>query len=290
MEKQTILNKSCTFKHVTKRWVQVKASACSEILTWKTNQLDKTWSRGRAEHDKTTAATRVIWFDVRSMKRLEARFARKWSVQFYAISSDSEEANVGRICDKTGQVSDIRAAAMLTILALLLLLPNTKGISTTDSPWILSSSTLPPSRTMPSLGNGQLAFVPFSDTITVNCLYNGDSWNSHRARVPNYANYVLGGEEPISSEYKWGLVNKPNKPADSDWTCDKLHGVQLIHSEGGQLRFCRFLVVYTLRFLSQLRNLRWRIGDTQARCWLSCPAPSPVRYVLKIHFFIEFGL
>ena len=99
--------------------------------------------------------------------------------------------------------SDIRAAAMLTILTLLLLLlPNTKGISTTDSPWILSSSTLPPSRTMPSLGNGQLAFVPFSDTITVNCLYNGDSWNSHRARVPNYANYVLGGEDPISSEYK----------------------------------------------------------------------------------------
>ena len=89
---------------------------------------------------------------------------------------------------------------MLTILTLLL--PNTKGISTTDSPWILSSSTLPPSKTMPSLGNGQLAFVPFSDTITVNCLYNGDSWNSHRARVPNYANYVLGGEDPISLEYK----------------------------------------------------------------------------------------
>ena len=96
--------------------------------------------------------------------------------------------------------SDIRAAAMLTILTLLL--PNTKGISATDSPWILSSSTLPPSKTMPSLGNGQLAFVPFSDTITVNCLYNGDSWNSHRARVPNYANYVLGGEDPISLEYK----------------------------------------------------------------------------------------
>ena len=98
--------------------------------------------------------------------------------------------------------SDIRAAAMVTILTLLLLLPTTKGISTTDSPWILSSSTLPSTRTMPSLGNGQLAFVPFSDTITVNCLYNGDSWNSHRARVPNYANYVLGGEDPISSNYK----------------------------------------------------------------------------------------
>ena len=103
---------------------------------------------------------------------------------------------------RLAMASDIRAAAMLTILTLLLLLPNTKGISARDSPWILSSSTLPPTRTMPSLGNGQLAFVPFSDTITVNCLYNGDSWNSHRARVPNYANYVLGGEDPISSEYK----------------------------------------------------------------------------------------
>ena len=56
---------------------------------------------------------------------------------------------------------------------------------------------------MPSIGNGQLAFVPLSDTITVNCLYNGDSWNSHRARAPNYANYDLAdGEGPISSEYR----------------------------------------------------------------------------------------
>ena len=107
MEKQTIPKKSCTFKHVnlvqmTIRWVEVKTSA-SEILTWRNNQLDKQWSR--AERDKTTAATKVILFDVRSMKRQEARFAQKWSVQFYAISSDSEEANVdvGRICDKTGQ-------------------------------------------------------------------------------------------------------------------------------------------------------------------------------------------
>ena len=91
---------------------------------------------------------------------------------------------------------------MLTIL--LLFLPFTNGFSASaDSPWVLTSSTLPPARTMPSLGNGQLALVPFSDTITVNCLYNGHSWNSHRARLPNYANYdLVGAESPISSEYR----------------------------------------------------------------------------------------
>ena len=92
---------------------------------------------------------------------------------------------------------------MLTIL-LLSSLASTNGISTSvDSSWVLTSSTLPPARTMPSIGNGQLAFVPLSDTITVNCLYNGDSWNSHRAGVPNYANYdLVDGEGPISSEYR----------------------------------------------------------------------------------------
>ena len=91
---------------------------------------------------------------------------------------------------------------MLIILPLFVAFTN--GISTSDdSMWVLTSSTLPPARTMPSLGNGQLAFVPLSDTITVNCLYNGDSWNSHRARVPNYANYdLVDGEGPISSEYR----------------------------------------------------------------------------------------
>ena len=93
---------------------------------------------------------------------------------------------------------------MFTILLLFEFISSTSGGSTsTDSSWVLTSSTLPPARTMPSLGNGQLAFVPLSDTITVNCLYNGDTWNSHRARLPNYANYGLAGaESPISSEYR----------------------------------------------------------------------------------------
>ena len=62
MEKQTTLWKSCTFKHVsldqmTIRWIEVKTSA-SEILTWKTNQFDKQWSR--AERDKTQRQQK--WF------------------------------------------------------------------------------------------------------------------------------------------------------------------------------------------------------------------------------------
>jgi len=94
---------------------------------------------------------------------------------------------------------------MLSII-LHLFLAFTNGISTSvDSMWVLTSSTLPPARTMPSLGNGQLALVPLSDTITINCLYNGNSWNSHRARLPNYANYLVAGESPISSEYRLDL-------------------------------------------------------------------------------------
>ena len=64
-----------------------------------------------------------------------------------------------------------------------------------DSPWILTSSSLPSeTKYFATLGNGQLAMTPFlqhdsSPSINVNCLYNGDSWTSHRARLPNMANY-----------------------------------------------------------------------------------------------------
>lgn len=40
----------------------------------------------------------------------------------------------------------------------------------------------------PVLGNGHIAYVPFADSIYLNGLYNGNGDNTHRARVPNYAN------------------------------------------------------------------------------------------------------
>lgn len=40
----------------------------------------------------------------------------------------------------------------------------------------------------PVLANGHIGFVPFGDSIYMNGLYNGYKGDSHRARIPNYAN------------------------------------------------------------------------------------------------------
>lgn len=40
----------------------------------------------------------------------------------------------------------------------------------------------------PILANGHLGYVPFGDSIYMNGLFNGYKGNSHRARIPNYAN------------------------------------------------------------------------------------------------------
>ena len=80
-----------------------------------------------------------------------------------------------------------------------------------DSPWLLSSPSLPAgedSRYLATLSNGQLAVSPGLRTslasqqfpaIFVNCLYNGRGWNTHRARLPNYSNYVLEFSRPAAS-------------------------------------------------------------------------------------------
>ena len=89
-------------------------------------------------------------------------------------------------------------------LLLLIQLASGSRANQEDSPWILSlesnTSGLPPGfddKFMATLGNGQLAVTPYltSDSsmepsIYMNCLYNGRSWTSHRARIPNYANYL----------------------------------------------------------------------------------------------------
>lgn len=40
----------------------------------------------------------------------------------------------------------------------------------------------------PVLANGHVGYVPYSDSIYMNGLYNGYKGSSHRARIPNYAN------------------------------------------------------------------------------------------------------
>lgn len=41
---------------------------------------------------------------------------------------------------------------------------------------------------MPSVGNGQLATVIYTDTVYMNGLYNGELGESHRARIPSQIN------------------------------------------------------------------------------------------------------
>lgn len=43
----------------------------------------------------------------------------------------------------------------------------------------------------PVLGNGHIAYIPFGDSIYMNGLYNGQNDNTHRARIPNYANIYI---------------------------------------------------------------------------------------------------
>lgn len=40
----------------------------------------------------------------------------------------------------------------------------------------------------PVLANGHIGYVPYSDSIYMNGVYNGFKGSSHRARIPNYAN------------------------------------------------------------------------------------------------------
>lgn len=40
----------------------------------------------------------------------------------------------------------------------------------------------------PVMSNGHIGFIPYGDSIYVNGFYNGYKDNSHRARIPNYAN------------------------------------------------------------------------------------------------------
>lgn len=44
---------------------------------------------------------------------------------------------------------------------------------------------------MPQLGNGHVAFTTLSRTVNMNGLYNGFKGESHRARIPNWANIIL---------------------------------------------------------------------------------------------------
>jgi trehalose/maltose hydrolase-like predicted phosphorylase len=49
---------------------------------------------------------------------------------------------------------------------------------------------LPEFSDLPTLSNGHLGFVIYSDAVLMNGLYNGERGTSHRARIPNYSNVL----------------------------------------------------------------------------------------------------
>ena len=109
---------------------------------------------------------------------------------------------------------------MIRLILLIYSLPefDTRIIrETSESPWILTTSVLPSqSKFLATLGNGQLALTPYlktqnedgiSPSLFVNCFYNGQSWTSHRARIPNYANYLpnFAGQTPTENSFSLNL-------------------------------------------------------------------------------------
>ncbi|XP_047545214.1 protein-glucosylgalactosylhydroxylysine glucosidase [Vanessa atalanta] len=82
-----------------------------------------------------------------------------------------------------------------------------------DEAHIFSTLSLPSDdRFMPSVGNGHIATNVFSDTVYMNGLYNGRKGESHRARIPAWANIRL----------KSTLTNHPYSPV---YSLDTKHGV-----------------------------------------------------------------
>ncbi|XP_047987690.1 protein-glucosylgalactosylhydroxylysine glucosidase [Leguminivora glycinivorella] len=127
-----------------------------------------------------------------------------------------------------------QVAAMLGVLALaavVVVVLTTKGASSnvvekgpeeaedvSDDPYIFSTHSLPSEdRFMPSIGNGHIATNIFSNTVYLNGLYNGHKGESHRARIPAWANVRLNST----------LTHKPFAPVYSLNTRDGVFTVRV---------------------------------------------------------------
>lgn len=69
---------------------------------------------------------------------------------------------------------------LITVIAVL------ATSQTISNNYIFTTSELKDLQNVPTLANGNLAFIAYSDTVHLSGLYNGASYASHRARVPNY--------------------------------------------------------------------------------------------------------
>lgn len=89
----------------------------------------------------------------------------------------------------------------------------------------------------PTLGNGHLGFTLFGDAIFVNGIYNGDHNNSHRARVPNYANI-----EVTPMNFK--------TPSQTSYSMNVRHGIFQIRQDNEE--FAVRQLIYPHRYYNRL--------------------------------------
>lgn len=52
--------------------------------------------------------------------------------------------------------------------------------------FVFESNVLDDVNRIPTLSNGHIGFVAYSDAVHLNGVYNGKTGESHRARIPNY--------------------------------------------------------------------------------------------------------
>lgn len=85
----------------------------------------------------------------------------------------------------------IARVAFVTFGALLIIAASDKRQPTMSNTNAFSSTEYYDVSDKPVLANGHIGYVPYSDSIYMNGLFNGYKGDSHRARIPNYANIYM---------------------------------------------------------------------------------------------------
>lgn len=58
--------------------------------------------------------------------------------------------------------------------------------------YVFDSNVLDDRNLVPTLSNGHIGFVPYTDAVHINGVYNGKTGESHRARIPSYGRVQIG--------------------------------------------------------------------------------------------------
>lgn len=101
----------------------------------------------------------------------------------------------------------------------------------TPNNYILNATTSINEHSAPTLANGNLAFIAYSDTIHLNGLYSGEGKESHRARIPNYGRvqfeycgpFTLGAERcSFNFDIRRGLFQTTSQYSDNQFVVELL--------------------------------------------------------------------